>query len=144
MSHKGCYAASVVTRGGAWVSRGGDCPIRFQQTTSKQGMAPQAGSLGAVEAVFGFLPVHDVPPGGDVFGPAVLVLEIIGVLPYIQPDDRVLVFHQRAVLVGGGDDFDFGPVLDQPRPARAEARGGGGGELLLELLEPAQRGIDGL
>src|SRR5205807_9032280 len=81
------------------------------------------------------VPVDRVPPRVDVIRAAVLVLEIVGVLPHVEADDRELAFHQRAVLVGGRDDVDLARlVLYQPRPARAEASDGGGGKFLLELI----------
>src|SRR5688572_21207508 len=45
-------------------------------------------------------PVHDIPPGIDVVRPAILVLEIVGVLPDVDTEDHLLPVHQRAVLVG--------------------------------------------
>src|SRR5215208_6317361 len=49
-------------------------------------------------------PVHDVPPGVDVIGPAVLVFQIVGVLPDVDAEDGLFAFHQRAVLVRGALD----------------------------------------
>src|ERR671934_578858 len=39
------------------------------------------------------VPVHYVPPGFDVIGPAVLVLEVIGVFPDIQAKDWCVPVH---------------------------------------------------
>ena len=38
-------------------------------------------------------PVHDIPPRGDVVRPAILVLQIVGVLPHVESQDRRLSFH---------------------------------------------------
>src|SRR5690606_4389745 len=46
------------------------------------------------------VPVDDVPEGLDVVGAAVLVLEVVGMLPHVEPEDRRVTVHQRAVLVG--------------------------------------------
>src|SRR3954463_6911668 len=100
--------------------------------------------FGAVEAVVGDFPVYDVPPGGDVVGAAVLVLEVVGVLPDVEADDGEGAFHDRAVLVGGRDDLDVLPALDQPRPTGAEARRGGGGEGFLEFVERGELSVDRL
>ena len=54
---------------------------------------------------------------------AVLILEVVGVLPHIQAQDRGLAFHWRTILIGGGL---YGKRTvrcgDQPRPARANER----------------------
>src|SRR5450755_3583926 len=39
------------------------------------------------EVGLGGVPVHDVPERGDIIRPAVLVVEIIGVLPDIEAED---------------------------------------------------------
>src|SRR5215207_7853843 len=44
-------------------------------------------------------PVHDVPPCLDVVGAAVLVLEVVRVLPHVETHHRLPSFHQRVVLV---------------------------------------------
>ena len=38
-------------------------------------------------------PVDDAPPCFDVVGSTVLVVEIVGVLPYIDPENRSLALH---------------------------------------------------
>src|SRR5205807_1447441 len=92
-----------------------------------------------------FVPVHYVPPRVDVIRAAVLVLEVVRVLPHVEAHYRGLALHQRAVLIGGRDDVELARfVLDQPRPARAEACGSGGGKFLLELIEPAEGTHNGL
>src|SRR5215212_1169107 len=50
----------------------------------------------------GFIPVDHVPPRLYVLRPPVLVLQVIGVLPHIQPHYRRLALHQRRVLVWSG------------------------------------------
>ena len=54
-----------------------------------------------VESFLNFGPVHGVPPGSNVFGPAVLVLEIVGVFPNVESQDRVFAFGNGTILVGG-------------------------------------------
>jgi len=53
------------------------------------------------------LPVHCVPPGGKVFGTAVVVLQIIGVLPDVVAEDGVEALRDGVVLVGSADDLEF-------------------------------------
>mmetsp|Transcript_918 Transcript_918/g.1904 ORF Transcript_918/g.1904 Transcript_918/m.1904 type:complete len:210 (-) Transcript_918:257-886(-) len=92
-----------------------------------------------------FRPVDDLPPGGDVLRPAVLILEVVGMLPHVNAHDRdePIAVHERVVLVGGGHDLD-GAVLShrQPGPAGAEHPRRGGGEGSLELIERAVRRAD--
>src|SRR5215211_1073151 len=52
------------------------------------------------------VPVHDVPPRLEVIGPAVLVLQVIRVLPHIDAKDRSIAVHQRTVLIWRGDYFE--------------------------------------
>src|SRR5262245_46609537 len=108
---------------------------------------------GGGEEFGGLGPVHDRPPGGDVVGSLVAVFEVVGVLPDIQAQDgcaraaRDGLAHERVVLVGGGGDRELAVLGDEPGPARSEARGRGGGELLLEpagLVETAEGGPDGV
>lgn len=53
-------------------------------------------------------------------------------------------FHERVVLVGGAGDLEFTILDDEPGPAGAEAFGGGFTEGFFEVIEGAERGIDGV
>src|SRR5262249_4341432 len=80
-------------------------------------------------------PVHYLPPRRDVVGAAVLVAEVIGVLPDIQAEDRAAADHEWGVLIGGGFDGKRSVGLDdEPDPAAAEQGRGGGRKLLFELV----------
>ncbi len=54
---------------------------------------------------FGGVPIDHIPPGRDVIGPAILVVEIVRVFPDIETDDgfafdaRDGLAHERAILV---------------------------------------------
>src|SRR3972149_4270567 len=87
-------------------------------------------------------PVDDVPPGGDVVGPAVLVVEVVGVLPDVDAEDRRLALGERAVLVRRRHDGEAGAAPDEPAPAAAEAGDPGLAQLLLEGVEAPERGGD--
>src|SRR3954462_13019839 len=67
-------------------------------------------------------PVDHIPPGPDVIRPAVLILEVVGVLPDVESQDRLLAFHERVVLVRRARDRKLAAVRDEPGPARSEAR----------------------
>src|ERR1035441_7659840 len=83
------------------------------------------------EAFVDLVPVDDVPPCGEVVGAAVLVLQVVGVLPDVVAEDGVEAAGEGRVLVGGGDDLEFAALEDEPAPAGAELLGGGLVELLL-------------
>src|SRR5919107_1290866 len=92
-------------------------------------------------APVGLLPVDHVPPRLYVLRAPVLVLEVVGVLPHVQPYNRRLALHQGAILVGRllyakrpvGGGYEPHP----PRPEHA-ARRPRGGPPLLEVLEGAE------
>ena len=100
--------------------------------------------------LLGLVPVNGIPPGFEVIGAAVLVVEIISVLPDVAADDgRAFhaghgLTHEGAVLVGGGDDFELAVVDHEPSPTAAEARGPGLFKGLLESVEAAEFGVDRL
>src|SRR5690348_873692 len=102
------------------------CPAGPEPITMKSYLARTLFSrelLRAVEPVLDFLPVDGVPPRGQIIGPAVLILQVVGVLPYVDPQHRKLAFHDRAVLVRRRDDVHLADAFDEPRPAGAEASG---------------------
>ncbi len=95
-----------------------------------------------VEPRFRRLPVDDVPPGADVLRPPVLILQIVCVLPDIEPDDGNLAFHKRAILIGSGKYVQFPAVLYKPGPTRPEPCGSRRIELFLQGCEAAERAVD--
>jgi len=100
--------------------------------------------LGALEAGLGVGPVDEVPPGGDVVGAHVLVVEVVGVLPDVEQDDRGQAEGEVALLVVelDGDELGADGVPGEDGPARALDAGGDGGELLLEGVEGAEVLVD--
>src|SRR5439155_15424325 len=40
-----------------------------------------------------FVPVDDIPPRGEIVRAAVLVLEVVGVFPYVVAHNRILTVH---------------------------------------------------
>src|SRR5688572_24023485 len=89
-------------------------------------------------------PIDHVPPRIDIVGAAVLVIEVVGVLPDIETEDRDLAFHHRRILIGGAGDAETATRLDdEPRPTATKTAGRSGLELRLEVVEAAKRGIDG-
>src|SRR3954466_15359499 len=84
------------------------------------------------------VPVDHVPPRLEVVRALVLVLEVVGVLPDVDPDQRRLPSRDRRVLIGRARDGEARAVVDQPRPAAAELAHAGRVHLLLELIEAAE------
>src|SRR5215218_273358 len=62
-------------------------------------------------------PIDHVPPGLEVLGAPVLVLEVVRVLPDVVAEDRLVGLEDRRVLVRRRVHREAGPVVDQPRPA---------------------------
>src|SRR5438270_7824001 len=100
------------------------------------------GSL-ASESLGDCVPIDHVPPGGDVVGALVLVLEVVSVLPHIHAQDRSHALHERAVLVRPRDDRELAAaVAHEPAPAAAELADGGFAEVVLERREIAKTAFD--
>lgn len=90
------------------------------------------------------LPVDDVPDRIKVLGLAVLVLQVVRVLPRIDAQQR----HPGAahgVLVGARDDAEVAVrlVLGEPGPPAALDPGEGGVDMLAEGVDRAEVLVDG-
>src|SRR5258708_28623191 len=70
-----------------------------------------------LESLIHRVPVDDVPPRGEVVGPAVLGLQIVGMFPDNDAQNLLFSLHQPAVLVLGALPDQPGPRPRQPRPA---------------------------
>src|SRR5204862_928096 len=67
------------------------------------------------------VPVNHVPPGFDIIGPAVLVIEIVSVFPNVAAEDRRVPIHQRAVLIRRRNHFQLAAfVFDNAYPPAAD------------------------
>src|SRR5260370_41393912 len=73
----------------------------------------------------------------DEIRPAVLVVEIIGVLPNVTGQERGLTFGQWIDRIRCRSDLELAAFCDEPAPTAAELADRGGFELLLELVGPA-------
>src|ERR1700679_2994763 len=94
------------------------------------------------EALVYFVPIDGSPPGGEVVGTLVLVLEVVGVLPDIVAQDGIVPLGNWTVLVRGGDDFQLSAFKDQPSPAGTKLLSGGFIEQLFEVGEAAEVFLD--
>src|SRR5674476_896516 len=69
-------------------------------------------------------PIHHIPPRLHVIRPTVLILQVVRVLPHVEPENRRrFAIHERIVLIRRAGDREFAPVVVEPYPARAEAAG---------------------
>ena len=92
-------------------------------------LSPRARSYRRADLV----PVDDVPPRGEVVGAAVLVLEVVGVLPDVDAEERHVVPSISGLSWFGVEyDRERRAVPDEPGPAGAEALHAGVVELRLE------------
>ena len=89
------------------------------------------------------VPVDDFPEGCDVLGTAVSVIDVVGVLPDVNGEERLEALNDGVAGVGllGDDELAVG-VSGKPGPAGAKEPGRLGGELLLEGVERAELCID--
>src|SRR5215207_1296382 len=87
-------------------------------------------------------PIDGVPPRVEIVGSAVLVLQVVGVLPDVHADQRRLAVGDRVVLVGRRDDRQARAVVYEPGPAGAELVDPGVLQLALEVAEAAERRAD--
>src|SRR4051794_14987108 len=103
-------AARIATRFGATP------PTTSAPTAPSSARWGGIGDARALQLGADLAPVHHVPPGRDIVRPPVLVLQIVGVLPDIEAEDRLLAVHERVVLVRRAHDRQLAAVADQPGP----------------------------
>src|SRR5437588_746796 len=103
----------------------------------RTGSAPTCANGSGFRQLFGSkVPIEElVDHRVDVIGTAVLVIEIIRVLPHIDGEQRLLAFGEGYFGVAGLDDFQCAAVGDEPCPSRAELGDRSIGEILLEIIE---------
>src|SRR5262245_1443013 len=73
---------------------------RGSSAPSPRRLNAERAGLGGGVALADCLPVHCIPPGLQIIGAAVLVVEVIGVFPHVIAEQRALAVHHRIVLVG--------------------------------------------
>ena len=83
-------------------------------------------------------PVEDLPEGGEVGGAAVLVVEVVGVLPDVEGEEGLEAAGYGVAGIGLlGDDEGAVGIGGEPDPAGAEEADAFGYELVLEGFEAA-------
>src|SRR5262245_44251721 len=99
----------------------------------------QGAGFGGGEAFAHLRPVHRVPPRLEIIGAAVLIIEIIGVLPNVVSKQGPSAVHKRSILIRPRLDGEFSVAQDGDKyPARAEQLGAGVIEGGLQLIEAAE------
>ena len=74
-------------------------PRKTRSRGPRRGSESFLGSLRLRVAARDLVPVDDVPPRGEVVGSAVLVVEVVRVLPDVDAEQRHVALHERRVLV---------------------------------------------
>src|SRR5579885_1103664 len=91
------------------------------------------------EAAVDFVPVHDIPPRGQIIGAAIVVLQIVSVFPNVIAHDGEHSLRNWIVLIGGADDLELTVrFANQPCPATAELLRPSIIELRLKILKAAE------
>lgn len=62
-------------------------------------------------------PVDEGAEGFDVFGPSVAIVDVVGVLPYVESQQGLVALSERVACVGGVEDAEFFVLADEPGPA---------------------------
>ena len=98
------------------------------------------------QALAGVLPIGDVPDGLDVVGLDIEVVEVEGVLPHVDLEERDGADRHVALLVEELEDDEPARdgVVGEHRPPGALDVQRRGGEVLLEGVEGAEGVPDGL
>mmetsp|Transcript_25560 Transcript_25560/g.71440 ORF Transcript_25560/g.71440 Transcript_25560/m.71440 type:complete len:306 (+) Transcript_25560:325-1242(+) len=101
------------------------------------------------EVLVDLVPVDNVPPVGHVLWSAVLVFEVVGMLPNVNSQnwEHDLVgnaLHQGVVLVGCGNDLELVALLVDADPDPSGAECGSWGSSGLELGLHVLHGTEGL
>ena len=98
----------------------------------------------------GFVALQDVVPvdqavdeGFEVFRAGVAVVDVIGMFPHVDAEDRGGAVDQRIFAVRRLGDFELAVLDRNPGPAGAELGGAGGDEIGLELVVAAEIGGEG-
>ena len=91
------------------------------------------------------IPVDHMNDRRQIIRTAILILEVIGMLPNVDSEQRPPFGHQRAVLIRCCiEDQFFVRVHREPSPAAAENSKRRGSKLLFELLLTSERPIQRL
>lgn len=89
------------------------------------------------------VPVDDRPEGFEMGGAAVLVVQVVGVLPYVEGENGFEAMGYRIVCIGALEDGQFAILVGgEPHPAAAEEAHALGFKIGLEGFEGAPLLLD--
>src|SRR5690606_38948977 len=89
------------------------------------------------------IPVHKIiEPGFEIFRTRIAIVDVVGVLPHVDTEQRNAAMHQGVFPIRRFRYFQLSVLPRQPRPARAELSGASSEEVFAELVEATEVGID--
>src|SRR6266436_3815892 len=107
------------------------CPVAWENSSLLRS--------GFREQLVDILPVHQViDPRLQIIRTAIVIIDVVGVLPDVDAEDRGGAMDQRVLAIGRLGNLELAVLHRQPRPARTELADAGGGKIGLEFLEPAE------
>ena len=90
----------------------------------------------SAQSFFHYSPVHNLPQGLQVRGPAILIVKVIGVLPNIESQKRTRAMGDGVIGARVLGDAQLPHLVRlQPNPTAAEEGSTFGDELVLEGVE---------
>src|SRR3954453_18954513 len=105
--------------------------------------AQDSSNSGLVEQRLDGFAVHEILDKLlQIFGTAVCIVDVVGVLPDVAAEDRGGAVHQRILAVRGLGNLELAVLDLEPAPAGAELADAGRLEVRLELLEAAEVLVD--
>src|SRR5258706_6958617 len=121
------------------ISRFPDAQLRIRGLVLRTIRNDGEPASGFREQLVDILPVHQViDPRLQIIRPAIAIIDVVGVLPDVDAEDRGGAMNQRVLSVGRLGNLELAVLHRQPRPPRTELADAGGGEIGLEFLEPAK------
>src|SRR6202041_1705398 len=82
------------------------------------------------EKLVDIFPVHEmIDERLQIIRAAIAIIDVVGVLPDVDAEDRRGAMHQRIFTVGRLGDFELSVFDRQPGPARTELAGAGSGQI---------------
>src|SRR5277367_5348619 len=97
-------------------------------------------ALECFQAVVDFIPVDYAPPSSQIFGTAIVVFEVVCVLPNVVAEDGEQALGNWIVLVGRADDLHIAArFTGKPDPSAAELFHTSFVEFGLEIFEVTER-----
>ncbi len=91
------------------------------------------------------IPVDKIPEISHILGSGVLLVQIVGMLPHVDDQNRLVAIGKRVAGIGFLNDFKMTfLVFHQPAPSAAKQRNRLGGKFLLKLVETAEITLIGI